>query len=142
MLLRLSRTTLDGSWVKIWESSKISNLSKNVNMSRSLCMHKIRVHAQKSCACTRVLCMHKHLVHAPESCACTRISCVYTILVQTQYTLVLLHHNEYCSEEFPYQTWDVLIHLHLHSRLRRIQWRIVKNCNKHVYICNVVNYKL
>ena len=34
---------------------KLTNLS---NKSRSLCMHKILVHAQHSCACTTLLCMH------------------------------------------------------------------------------------
>ena len=47
------------------------------------------------------------------------------------YTFLLLHNNKYCSEIFPYQTWDFLVHLHLHSGLRRIQWRIGKFCFKH-----------
>ena len=34
---------------------KLENLSQ---MSRFLCMHKILVHAQNSCACTTLLCMH------------------------------------------------------------------------------------
>ena len=29
-----------------------------LNKSRFLCMHKILVHAQHSCACTTLLCMH------------------------------------------------------------------------------------
>ena len=92
-----------------------------------LCIHKRSlVHAQHSCACSgpgnpgardpkrqrsgpRILCMHKNLVHA-------------------QYTLLFLHNNKYCSEAFPYQRWDFLVHLHLHSRLRRIQWHIVIVC--------------
>ena len=41
--------------------------------SRILCMHKILVHAQDSCAWTRTLCMHKILVYAQDSCACTRL---------------------------------------------------------------------
>ena len=38
-------------------------------------------------------------------------SFVDTILVQTQYTLFFLRNNKYCSETFPYQTWDFLVHL-------------------------------
>ena len=34
--------------------------------TRFLCMHKILVHAQHSCACTTLLCMHNALVHALE----------------------------------------------------------------------------
>ena len=40
-------------------------------MFRLLCMHKILVHAQDSCACTRFLCMHNTLVHAQYACACS-----------------------------------------------------------------------
>ena len=47
------------------------------NESRFLCMHKILVHAQHSCACTTLLCMHKSVVHAQECCACTRILCMH-----------------------------------------------------------------
>ena len=110
-----------------------------------LCMHNTLVHAQEpglgpkkgagpgpgtgpapfldprpgSCACTKVLCMHKSVVHAQESCACIRISCADTILVQTQYTLLFLRYNKCCSETFPYQTWDFLVHLHpmTHSQI-------------------------
>ena len=35
--------------------NKMKNLSQ---MTRFLCMHKILVHAQHSCACTTLLCMH------------------------------------------------------------------------------------
>ena len=66
-------------------------------------------------------CMHKSVVQAQECCACTRILCMHKNLVYAQYTLLFLHNNEYCSETFPYQTWDFLVHSHLHSRLRRIQ---------------------
>ena len=118
-----------------------------------MCMHKILVHAQHSCACTTLSCMHwrgagpkkqaaaprrtlffgpglgpwllqcmhKGVVHAQECCACTRILCMHKNLVHAQYTLLFLHDNKYCSEAFPYQTWDFLVHLHLQSRLRRIQ---------------------
>ena len=68
-------------------------------------------------------CMHKGVVHAQECCACTRILCMRNIPL-------LLHNNRYCSEKFQYQTWDFLVHLHLHSRLRRIQRAIVKFCRK------------
>ena len=44
----------------------IEHMKKNVKMSRILCMHKILVHAQDSCACTTLLCMHNTLVHAQE----------------------------------------------------------------------------
>ena len=44
-----------------------------------------------------------------------------------------LHNNKYCSETFFPQRFDFLVHLHLHSRLRRIQWAIVKlSCNKYI----------
>ena len=39
------------------------------------------------CACTRFMCMHKILVHAQDSCACTkftRILCVHKNLVRAQ----------------------------------------------------------
>ena len=112
-------------------------------------MHKILVHARDSWACTTLLCMHSTLVHAQECCACTRsvvhaqescactrilcrhknLFCVHKrFLVWTQYTFLLLHNNNSCSETFPYQTWDFLVHFDLHSRPRWIQWRIIKFC--------------
>ena len=87
------------------------------------------VHAQECCAYTRVLCMHKNLVHAQESCACT----IY---------LLFLHNNKYCSETFPYQTWDFLAHVHLHNRLRRIPGAVVKFCRTTESILYFANSKL
>ena len=97
--------------------------------TRFLCMHKILLHAQDFCACTTLLRMHKTLVHAQESCACIRMSCRHNIQF-------VLHNNEYCSERS-----DFLVNLHLHSRLRRIQWRIVKSCRTNTYICHVLNFR-
>ena len=71
--------------------------------------------------CMHTLCMHKNLAHAQESCACTRILCMHKNLLHAQYTLLFIHNNKYCSETFCPQRSDFLVHLHLHSRLRRIQ---------------------
>ena len=62
---------------KYGSQNKVNILSTNVEMTRFLCMHKIFVQAQESCAGTRVLCMHKSAVHAQESRACTRILCTH-----------------------------------------------------------------
>ena len=70
------------------------------NESRFLCMRKILVHAQHSCACTGgapagppalffgpglgpwpLQCMHKSVVHSQECCACTRILCMHKNLL-------------------------------------------------------------
>ena len=117
---------------------------------------EILVHAQDSCACTRFLCMHNTLLHAQHSCACTGgakaqgrdpktstctiILCMHKNLVHAQYTLLFLHYNKYCSETFPYQTWAFLVHLHLHSRLRRIQWAIVLFSCKNQSIYDLINF--
>ena len=53
----------------------------NVKTSRFLCVHKILVHAQDSCACKRILCMQNTFVHAQDSCACTRFLCMHKNLV-------------------------------------------------------------
>ena len=102
---------------------------------RFLCMHKILVHAQHSCACTTLLCMHwrgQGPGLGPKKAAGPVPGPgplpFYKNLVHAQYTLLFLHNNKYSSEQFPYQRSDFLVHLHLHSRLRRIQWRIVKFC--------------
>ena len=84
-----------------------------------------------SSAYTRVLCMHKSVVHAQESCACTRILCTHNIPF---YSHII---RKYCSETFPYQRFDCLVHLHLHSRLRRIQWHIVK-CWENINILSIL----
>ena len=83
-------------------------------------------------------CMHKSVVHAQECCACTGISCMHKNPVHAQYTLLFVHNNKYCSGTFPYQRSDFLFYLHLHSRLRLIQWRIVKflSCK-----CIIVNFR-
>ena len=77
-------------------------------------------------------CMHKSVVHAQECCACTRILCMHENLVHAQYLFYSYINDKYCSETFPYQRSDFLVHLH--SRLRRIQWRIVKFGRTNVYI--------
>ena len=130
--------------VKIWCTHKIHvHAQDSCACTRLLCMHNTLVHAQHSCACTtllcpragpaaaffwvpalvpdpssactRVLCMHKSVVHAQESCACTRILSMHNIPFSPSIII------KYCSETFLYETWDSLVHLHLHSRLRRIQ---------------------
>ena len=109
---------------------------------------EILVHAQDSCACTRFLCMHNTLVHAQHSCACTRGArdqgrgglCMHKNLGHAQCTIWFLRNHKYCSETFPYQTWDFLFHLHLHSRRRRIQWALVISRHKNESIWDFVNY--
>ena len=85
----------------------------------SACTRVFVVHAQESCACTRILYMHKNL------------DILYDFLNFCTYTLLFLHNNKCCSETFPYQRSDFLVHLHLHNRLRRIRWRIVNSCREH-----------
>ena len=83
-----------------------------------LCMHKILVHARHSCACTTLLCMHwrgQGPRPGPKKTAAPGLLCRHNIPTS------FLHNNEYCSETFPYQRSKFLVHLHLHSRLMRIQ---------------------
>ena len=40
--------------------------TQELGLHKRLCMHKILVHAQDSCACTTLLCMRNTLVHALE----------------------------------------------------------------------------
>ena len=91
LVFRWSRRLLNlpgPSWMdpgsKYGSRRKSRILTKNVTMSRFLCMHKILVHAQESCACTRLLCMQKILVHAQDSCACTKVLCMHKSLVHAQ----------------------------------------------------------
>ena len=62
---------------------------------------------------------------------------IYLIYIYTYipciYTLLFLH-DLFCSETILYQTWYFLVHFDLHSRLRRIQWRIVNLCRTNTYI--------
>ena len=77
---------------KSWQTNqdvprqKLENLEK---CTRFLCMHKILVHAQHSCACTTLLCMHWRgqgprlgpKKEQPRVCACTGILCMHKNLV-------------------------------------------------------------
>ena len=110
---------------------------------------------QDSCACTRFLCMHNTLVHAQHSCACTGGARAqgqdpkralaqagpqipnfsWYVLVRLFHLCIIhllcLHNNKYCSETiFPQRSY-FLVHLHLHSRQRRIQWVIVNFSREH-----------
>ena len=127
-LLRGIRTYLDTSQVRSnltnenrktrWKMSRLSR------MFRFLCMHKIFMHAQHSCACTTLLCMHRNQawdpkmalgrsqaldrslvrglvpVHAHECCACTRVLCLHKNLV---------HAQESCACTRILTCWQVLI---------------------------------
>ena len=74
-----------------------------VCLSTFLCMHKILVHAQHSCACTTLLCLHNTLVQKSArgpargrrffwvlalgpgpSSACTRVLCMHKNVVHAQ----------------------------------------------------------
>ena len=59
-----------------------------------------------------------------------------SFFVQTQYTILFSHNDKYWSETFPYQRSDFLVHLHLHSRLRRIQWRIL------IFVVKIVTFEM
>ena len=98
---------------KCGSQQKVQMMQPNAKMSRFLCLHKILVHAQDSCACTRSLCMHNTLVRAQEpglgpkkaavqglgpaqlsfwdpglvpgpSSACTRVLCMHKSVVHAQ----------------------------------------------------------
>ena len=88
-----------------------NHIATTSQMSRFLCVHKILVHAQHSCACTTLLCMHwareprgqgpsqgpgtrplawslapgsPGPLHAQECCACTRVLCMDKNLAHAQ----------------------------------------------------------
>ena len=115
--------------------TKPTNLPSYQPSNLHLYLYLFLVHAQHSCACTTLLCMHWRgqgprpgpnkksagVRPAQECCVCARILCVHKNLVHAQYTVLFLQNNKHCSETFPYQRSDFLVHLQLHSRLRRIQ---------------------
>ena len=77
-------------------------------------------------------CMHKSVVHAQECCACTRILCIYLYIHYTRIIICLApkqllytYNDLFCSNTAPEQRWTFLLTSVLHSRPRRIQWRIV-----------------
>ena len=113
LLCRCKWTRKSYLWYENFQSNILLLLCKNTKeycaCTRSLCMHKILVHAQHSCACTTLLCMHWRgqgprrgpikktaapgrtrgcffvgaLVPGPSS-ACTRVLCMHKSIVHAQ----------------------------------------------------------
>ena len=84
-------------------------------------------------------CLELNMSKCQDSCACTRILWIYLYIYYTRIIICLApkqplydYNNLFCFKTAPEQTWKCLRTSVLHSRLRRIQWRIV--------ICLARNY--